>query len=89
MIPRIFSILIIVIAMSTVTAFGNGQAYAKSTQEECEDVKVAIPEVSCKTCGDCAVVTLRTGEKICKQCNEFQCDKIECSECSESECATQ
>ncbi|GEM_PF-2716420 len=88
MIPRIFTIFLIVIVMYAVNAFGTEQAYAKSPQEECEDVKAAIPEISCKVCGDCAVVTTRTSEKICKQCNDIQCDKIECNKCSDSECAT-
>ncbi|OGI20638.1 MAG: hypothetical protein A3B68_08800 [Candidatus Melainabacteria bacterium RIFCSPHIGHO2_02_FULL_34_12] len=85
MVFRLFNVLLVGLLLSGIYI----QAFAKSVQEECEEVKAAISDVSCKTCGDCAVVTLRTGEKICKQCNEFQCDKIECAECSDSACATQ
>ncbi len=83
MILRIFAMLLVVFALSSTTV------YAKTPAEECTDATAALgQDISCKECGDCAVVTLRTGEKICKKCNEYQCDKVECNECSDSECAT-
>ena len=88
MIMRIVAVFLLVLSLGFGSGFANDSVYAKSAQEECDDVKAAIPEISCKVCGDCAVVTTRTSEKICKQCNDIQCDKVECSECSDSECAT-
>ena len=88
MVSKISVIFLLVILFGLGSDFVNSLALAKSPQEECEDVKAKIPDVSCKVCGDCAVVILRMGEKICKQCNELQCDMVECNKCSDSECAT-
>ncbi len=77
---RLISVFIFVLG---IMAFQSVQA--KSPDEECTDAQAA--GLTCKVCEDCAVITTRQGEKICKQCNEYQCDLVGCEEYSDPDCA--
>ncbi len=59
----------------------------KTPQEEC-DAASGVEGIICKVCEpDCAVITLRTGEKIIKRCGEYQCDMVPAaSDCADLDC---
>ncbi|MBI2996244.1 MAG: hypothetical protein HYY52_06005 [Candidatus Melainabacteria bacterium] len=64
--------------------------FSKTPDEECTDATTNIQGSTCKACGDCAVITLRTGEKLYKKCNEYQCDLANSpEECSDPTCASE
>ena len=81
----IFRLIPVLVLVFGIMAFQSVQA--KTPEEECTDAQAA--GLQCRVCGDCAVITTRQSEKICKQCNEYQCSLVDCKECSDSDCAQQ
>lgn len=79
---RVLKVFLVVLLSCSLS----GLAQAKTPEEECNYAEEA--GLNCKVCGDCAVVFTREGERLCKQCGEYECNLTECSQCLEPECAT-
>ena len=81
-----FKILKGVLIVALVCGFASsiGASQAATPEEECSHAEEA--GLSCKVCGDCAVIFTRVGEKLCKQCGEYECNLTECDKCSEPDC---
>ena len=82
-ISRLFTVCVLIVLTTN-------SVFAKTAQEEC-DAASGVDDITCKVCEpDCAVITLRTGEKIIKRCGEYQCDMVpSASDCANPDCVNQ
>lgn len=81
MLVKILKGFLIVALVCSFTSFSTKIVQAKTPEEECGHAEEA--GLTCKVCGDCAVIFTRVGEKLCKQCSEYECNLTECDKCSE------
>lgn len=87
MLRNILKIFSLVLVISIFNTYGPSAhlAFAASPGEECQHAEEA--GLTCKICGDCAVIYNNAGQKFCKKCGEMQCNIDDCNKCSDPDCA--